>query len=100
MPKLNPIPDGYRSITPYLAVRGDAKALEFYKDENWRLDFHAFRGTAVFPDLYVADCDAVLAQAVKAGATLTMPAADQFYGDRTTRRENLKVSLFSCETAP
>jgi PhnB protein len=26
-----PIPDGYRSITPYLVVRGAADALEFYK---------------------------------------------------------------------
>jgi PhnB protein len=28
--KVNPIPDGYRSVTPYLCVRGAAQALEFY----------------------------------------------------------------------
>lgn len=33
--------------------------------------------------LYVADVDSVIAQAVAAGATLTMPAADQFWGDRS-----------------
>jgi PhnB protein len=28
---VSPIPAGYRSITPYITVRGAAKALEFYK---------------------------------------------------------------------
>ena len=31
MAKFKPIPDGYHSITPYLIVKGAAKALEFYK---------------------------------------------------------------------
>ncbi len=29
--KVKPVPDGYRTITPYLYVRGAAKALDFYK---------------------------------------------------------------------
>ncbi len=33
--------------------------------------------------LHVVDADAVIAQAVAAGATLIRPAADQFYGERT-----------------
>jgi PhnB protein len=37
--------------------------------------------------LYVDDVDAVLKKAADAGATVTMPTADQFYGDRT---DNLK----------
>ena len=32
--------------------------------------------------LYVKDCDAVFTQAVKAGAKVTMPPTDQFWGDR------------------
>jgi PhnB protein len=28
---VKPIPDGYRTVTPYLIVKGAAKALEFYK---------------------------------------------------------------------
>jgi PhnB protein len=32
--------------------------------------------------LYVNDCDAVFNRAVANGATVTMPVADQFYGDR------------------
>jgi PhnB protein len=30
MSAVKPVPDGYRTVTPYLAVRGAAKALEFY----------------------------------------------------------------------
>ncbi|HST51551.1 MAG TPA: VOC family protein [Pyrinomonadaceae bacterium] len=33
--------------------------------------------------LYVEDVDAVVGRAVEAGAKLTRPVADQFYGDRT-----------------
>lgn len=29
---ISPIPAGYHSVTPYLTVRGAAKAIEFYKD--------------------------------------------------------------------
>lgn len=30
MSAVKPVPDGYHTVTPYLAVRGAAKALEFY----------------------------------------------------------------------
>jgi PhnB protein len=33
--------------------------------------------------LYVEDCDAVVERAVAAGAKLTRPVEDQFYGDRS-----------------
>ncbi len=32
--------------------------------------------------LYVENCDAIIDQAVKAGGSVVMPAADQFWGDR------------------
>jgi len=35
--------------------------------------------------LYVADADATMAAAVAAGATVTMPLADMFWGDRYGR---------------
>jgi len=40
-------------------------------------------GTPVSLVLYVEDVDATVARAVAAGAKLTRPVADQFYGDRT-----------------
>jgi PhnB protein len=40
---VKPIPDGYRSITPYLSITGAAKAIDYYKKafgarERFRLD--------------------------------------------------------------
>ena len=40
-------------------------------------------GTPVGLALYVPDCDAVFAQAVAAGGTVTKPLENQFYGDRS-----------------
>jgi PhnB protein len=39
-------------------------------------------GTSVSVFMYVEDVDAVVKQAVDAGATVTMEVADQFWGDR------------------
>ena len=41
--KVKAIPDGYRSVTPYLIVKGAAKAIDFYKKvfgarEKFRMD--------------------------------------------------------------
>ena len=40
-------------------------------------------GARVSIHLHVADCDALIARAVKAGATLVREPADQFYGERS-----------------
>jgi PhnB protein len=40
------------------------------------------KGSPVTIHLMVSDVDAVVARAVKAGAKVTMPVADQFWGDR------------------
>lgn len=113
------IPEGYHSVTPYLAVNDAAAALEFYQrafgarerlrmpapggkvghaeieiggscimlaDEYPEMDFRspqAIGGTPVTLHLYVADVDAVVKQAVAAGAKELRPVKDQFYGDRT-----------------
>jgi PhnB protein len=42
----------------------------------------SLKGTPVTMHLYVADVDAFVDRAVKAGATLKMPVADMFWGDR------------------
>ncbi len=39
-------------------------------------------GTPVTIHRFVADCDAAIDRAVKAGATVKMPPADMFWGDR------------------
>ncbi|HVH80881.1 MAG TPA: VOC family protein [Stellaceae bacterium] len=119
MPSVNPIPDGYRSLTPYLIVPDGAGAVRFYEQvfgAKLRLklarpdgklghteleigdsvvmladehpDHHAypprhFGGSPVTLHLYVEDVDALVARAVAAGARLTRPVENQFYGDRS-----------------
>lgn len=43
----------------------------------------AFGGSPVTLHLYVENVDAIVAQATAAGATVTRPVEDQFYGDRS-----------------
>ncbi len=42
----------------------------------------ALKGTPVTLHHYVTNCDAAIERAQKAGATVTMPPADMFWGDR------------------
>jgi uncharacterized glyoxalase superfamily protein PhnB len=42
----------------------------------------ALKGTPVTLHLYVKDADAAFAQAIAAGASVKMPLADMFWGDR------------------
>jgi PhnB protein len=116
--RAKPIPDGHHPVTPYLIVKGAARALEFYAKafgakEQFRMAQpdgrigHAeirigestvmladeapevgarspatIGGSPVLIHLYVEDVDATVARAVAAGATVTRPVQDQFYGDR------------------
>jgi PhnB protein len=115
--KVKPIPEGYHTITPYLAVQDAAKAIDFYKrafgaKEIMRMDGppgkigHAelqigdsrimladempgmsrspksLGGSPVGIFLYVENVDSVFNQAVSAGAKVTAPLEDMFWGDR------------------
>lgn len=80
---VKPIPEGFHSVTPYLSVKGETEAIEFYKRsfneaEVLRMPTpggeigHAeieLGGSSVGLYLYVEDVDAIFAQAVKAGAS-------------------------------
>lgn len=116
---VQPIPDGYHTITPYLIVKDGAAAIEFYAkafgaEEVMRIPAPDGKGVAhaelrvgnsmlmlagEYPDygcvspqtiggtpvsihLYVNNVDAAFDRAVKAGAKVEMPLADQFWGDR------------------
>jgi len=112
------VPEGYRTVTPHLTIRGAAEAIEFYKKAFGAVEIRrspgpdgklmhaeiqigdsrillndefpemgafspsALKGTPVTMHLFVEDCDGVFEKAVKAGATVAMPLADQFWGDR------------------
>jgi PhnB protein len=48
----------------------------------------AFGGSPVVLSVYVGDVDATVEKAIAAGATVTRPVADQFYGDRVGQIED------------
>ena len=115
---VNPIPEGYATVTASLTVRDCAKALDFYKEALgaeersrapgpnetvWHAEIQvgdsvvmlndeypeqgargpqSLGGTPVGLWLYVEDVEAAFEQAVDAGAEVSMPPADMFWGDR------------------
>ena len=111
MPTVQPVPDGFHTVTPYLVAKGVSKLIDFVK--------RAFDAQEIFvmrrPDgvvshaemkigdsiimmgeargqwqpsastiyLYVNDADALYRQALNAGGVSLQDMADQFYGDRS-----------------
>jgi PhnB protein len=62
--KVRPIPDGYHAITPYLVVKGAARAIDFYKKvfgarEKFRMDGPG--GTVAHAELEIGDSVVMLA---------------------------------------
>lgn len=110
MTKPTPIPEGYTTVTPFLAVADAAAVIDFAvaafdATELFRMTMddgsigHAEiqigdskimigqvpDAASAFPGmlhLYVEDIDAVYAQAVKAGGQTVREPSDQVYGDR------------------
>lgn len=118
MAKVKPIPEGYHSLTPYLYIRGAARAIDFYKnvfgaqekmrmpgpdgkvmhaelqigdsvlmlaDENLQAQVKSpetLGGTTNSLLIYTENVDSVVESAVKSGARILRPVADQFFGDR------------------
>ena len=82
-----PGPDG-RLLHALLSI-GDSQIMlvdEF--PEHGSLGPHALKGSPVTLHLYVDDVDATVEQAVAAGARVTMPVAEMFWGDRYGRLED------------
>jgi PhnB protein len=115
---VKPVPDGYHTLTPTLAVENAAEAIDFYTRAFGARE----RGRMLAPDgriahaeielgdslimlsdpmpgmtskppkdlgatsggifVYVEDVDAFAQRAVDAGAQITMPIENQFWGDR------------------
>jgi len=107
---VQPIPAGYQTVTPYLAVEGATQLLEFVKrafdaeqlscsnradGSVWHAEIRIGDSRVMLAEaaspwkpmpsslyLYVPDTDATYNRAIAAGATSVMEPADQFYGDR------------------
>jgi PhnB protein len=115
---VNPVPDGYHTVTPYLTVPGLAKTIEFLKQafgaETRGIMERPGGGIAHAevkigdsiimmgePDpkgpyppmpcnlyMYVPDVDAVYAKAIQAGGKSLRQPTDEFYGDRSSGVED------------
>ena len=109
---VEPIPDGYHTITPYMLVENVAEYLDFLAkafgaEETERVtlpdgsvmhaeakigDSRVMMGGArdewpampMFLYLYVPDSDASYQRALQAGCTSLQEPKDEFYGDRTS----------------
>jgi PhnB protein len=63
MANVKPIPDGYHSVTPYMIVKGAAKAIDYYKQvfgatELFRMEHEGKVGHA---EIKIGDCPIMLA---------------------------------------
>ena len=68
---------------------GDSILMLVDENPQWGLlGPKALKGSPVTIHLYVPDVDATVAQAVAAGAKVTMPVADMFWGDRYGQLED------------
>jgi PhnB protein len=82
-----PGPDG-RLMHAVVKI-GDSQVMLMDEMPEWgALGPKALKGSPVTIHLYVDDVDAVVARAVKAGAKVTMPVAEQFWGDRYGKLED------------
>ncbi|HMS64496.1 MAG TPA: VOC family protein [Ignavibacteria bacterium] len=107
---VNPVPNGYHTITPYLIINEAQKFIDFLIKafdavlmdisrtpegvirhaeirigDSMMMLTEATEQYTASPGhfyLYVNDIDSVYKQALSAGATSIMEPADQFYGDR------------------
>jgi PhnB protein len=77
-----PSPDGKMIMHAEVRI-GDSVIMLGEESEQWNAPSPlSLGGTGGGVHLYVRDVDATIARAVAAGAKLTMPPADMFWGDR------------------
>ena len=89
---VNPIPDDYPRVTPYLIVDGAAAAIDFYTSvlgATERMRMGGPDGKVGHAELEIGQSMIMLAdehpeidRAVEAGAEVLRPVEDKFYGDR------------------
>jgi PhnB protein len=111
MSAVNPIPEGFHTVTPYLVVQGAERLIEFLKQAFGAEEISRFpkpdgtlghcqvrigdsmveladgneewKARPCNLHLYVPDTDATYRRAMAAGATSLFEPSDTFYGDRS-----------------
>ncbi len=80
-----PTPDGAHLMHAEVSIGGSRVMLVDTMPEHGSRSPQSLGGTPVTIHLYVDDVDAVFETAVAAGASVVMPPADMFWGDRYGR---------------
>jgi PhnB protein len=110
--QVQPIPEGYQTVTPFVIVKGAAELIDYLVAAFDAVELgrvgepgsigHAevrigdsvvmmfdskpgWPATPAFLRLYVADCDATYEQALRAGGTSVTKPTDMLWGDRACR---------------
>ena len=83
-----PSPDGKFVMHAVIRIGGAPVMLVDEMPEWGALGPRSLKGSPVTVHLYVENADATFERAVKAGAKVTMPLADQFWGDRYGKLED------------
>ena len=123
--KVNPVPKGYRTVTPALNLANAKATIDFCKKvfgATVRMTMPGPGGKLMHAEieigdsvvmlsdamqdpprvsslfLYVPDCDKTVAKALKAGAKVLMPLQDMFWGDRFGRISDPSGNLWSIAT--
>ena len=82
-----PAPDG-RLMHALIRIEGSAVMLVDEMPEWGALGPKSLKGSPVTIHIYVADADAFVRRAEEAGAKITMPLEDTFWGDRYGKLED------------
>ena len=124
--RVQPVPEGYHTVTPWIISRDTAQLIEFVKaafgaeeiarvvgddgsighaevriGDSVVMMFDAkphWPDTPAFLRLYVADGDSVFRQALQAGATSVTEMTHLFWGDRVGRVRDLFGNLWWIQT--
>ena len=87
--ELSRLPGAQGKVMHAMIRIGDSTLMLMDEEPAWgSLGPIALKGSPVTIHLYVEDADATMAQAVAAGAKVTMPLADMFWGDRYGQLED------------
>lgn len=106
---VKPIPDGYHSVTPYLIVKGAAKAIDFYKTAFGATELMRMPGpndTVMHAEIKIGDSPIMLADEQESGpyrnplAFGGTPVSLMIYFDDVDTVFNRAVSLGAKSTRP
>jgi len=91
---VKPIPDGYHSVTPYLIIRGAAKAIDYYKQAFGAVELLPPTRRAQGARNQIGQCGELVALACIRGARLEIVVEIRHRLNETSVRERRTAAVF------